>query len=818
MTGAVGLLGRRSLRAHRRAILGLALVIALAGGVALASLAAARRTSSAFPRYLAAAHASDVAFNVVGPQPAEGEFAPNPCAGCPNASAPVAVSGLRGVVADESYIGLEDMFVLVGDQDPNGIQPEVVGSIDGRFLDQDRLVVREGRLPRADRPDEIAINDQAAALLHLRVGTSVHLVVPDLSNPDLPPDQVPILARANAHVTAVGLFPEEVLSDDVDGAPRVLVTPALTAKLRDIAGTYVWQGVRLAPGTSVDETIRAFDARLPAGYGANVQRTDTQIARVQRSVRPLALALGAFGGAAALAAIGLGMLGAVRVVAASSPPSERTALVAMGLSRRDRALVAAGPAVVASLLGAVGALAVALALSPLGPVGPVRQVDPHLGVALDASVLLIGAGALLLLTGAAALATGARATRRGADEPLASRASWLVARLTAAGVGPAGVVGARHAFGPDGEQDGVPTRSMLASCTLSVIAVVAALTFGTSVRTLLRTPSSYGWSADLAVISGGGYDELHLADAPKAARVPGIRGLTVGGFATVGLGGHQVNALGIAPVEGPALVTVVDGRLPHSTHEVALAASTARDLHRSVGDQLAGPHGALHVVGIAALPAVGPQASSHPSLGQGALFTFEGLHAVDADAYPSIAFVRLDRGLDLQRSADRIRVAVARAMSESPPGYADVVTHLRPSEVIGLRPASRTAYGFAAVLGAAAVLALALTLSASARRRRRTYAVLGALGMDGRQLRRSVRWQLNLLVGATLAVGLPLGVAVGRVAWTAFAHLLGTAGGPRVPILGLVVVALGVVVLANALGAWPARTATRPHGALLRPE
>jgi hypothetical protein len=297
-----------------------------------------------------------------------------------------------------------------------------------------------------------------------------------------------------------------------------------------------------------------------------------------------------------------------------------------------------------------------------------------------------------------------------------------------------------------------------------------------------------------------------------------VHDLTVGGFATVGLAGHQVNALGITAVEGPALITVVEGRLPHSRHEVALGASTARDLGRSVGDELVGPHGSLRVVGIAALPAVGRQASAHPSLGQGALFTFDGLRAANADAYPSLALVRLDPGLSVRRSADRIRIAVARAMSESPPDYSDVVSHLRPSEVVGLRPASRTAYAFAGVLGAAAVLALGLTLSASARRRRRTYAVLAALGMDGHQLRRSVRWQLNLLVAVTLVLGVPLGVAVGRVAWTAFARLLGTAGGPHVPGLSLAAVVAGVVLLANGLGTWPARSATRQEGTLLRPE
>jgi predicted lysophospholipase L1 biosynthesis ABC-type transport system permease subunit len=97
------------------------------------------------------------------------------------------------------------------------------------------------------------------------------------------------------------------------------------------------------------------------------------------------------------------------------------------------------------------------------------------------------------------------------------------------------------------------------------------------------------------------------------------------------------------------------------------------------------------------------------------------------------------------------------------------------------------------------------------RRRHRTFAVLSALGMDRRGLRRSVRWQLALLTVVTLVAGIPLGIAAGRVAWTAFADLLGTASGPRVPVLLLVAVAAGVLVLANLLGERPARSASR-HG------
>src|SRR3954454_17812988 len=63
--GAVGGLVRRALRAGRRGLIGLAIVIAVAGGVSMTSVAGARRTASAFPRYLQASHPSDVAINVI---------------------------------------------------------------------------------------------------------------------------------------------------------------------------------------------------------------------------------------------------------------------------------------------------------------------------------------------------------------------------------------------------------------------------------------------------------------------------------------------------------------------------------------------------------------------------------------------------------------------------------------------------------------------------------------------------------------------------------------------------------------------------------
>jgi hypothetical protein len=813
VNGALGLLVRRSLRTNRRAILGLALVIALAGGVALTSIAAARRTASAFPRYLDASKTSDLAINPV----ADDDSGEN--------VAPVSVEVILGfieqarrlpeVASDATYVGLEYTFLVDREGEPFAVQPEVVGSVDGRFFSQDRVAVIDGTLPDPDAPDEVLVNRSTAALLHLGIGSSVHLVVPDLSGgAEADPANLPLLGEATAHVTGIGLFPEEVLSDDVDGSPRLLATPALTRQFLELAGSYFWQGIRLAPGVSVAQGIRAYESMLPDTYQVNVQRTDTQVDRVERAVRPVVVALAVFGGVAFLAAVVLGALGALRLMTASAGGEER-ALQAVGLSRSQRRTVAAAPALAASVLGSLGAAALAIALSPLGPVGAVRVVEPDPGIHVDRLVVIGGTGlagvVLVLLT----LAAAHRATRSSGIVPsFPSRPSWLLARITGLGLGPNAVVGAGHALGSAGRRDGVPSRSTVVACVASVVALASAVTFGASVRSLIDTPPDYGWAADLAVNSGGGYDYFDPEGAEQAAATDGIDGLTVAGFATVSLDDREVNAIGILPVEGEPLVTVVDGRRPTERTDIALGASTARELHVGIGDEVPAAPGPLRVVGIVALPAIGPAASSHPSLGQGALMTLDGLSEVNENAYPSLALVHLTPGLDPQREGSRIVEAVVTAMGENPPEYADFVTGLRPSEVVGLAPASRTTYLLAGGLGVAAILALGLTLGASVRRRQRTYAVLGALGVDRRGLRRTVRWQLNLVTAVALVIGLPLGVACGRVAWAAFADQLGVATGARIPLLLLGTASAGLLLLANLIGEWPARRAGRRRDAL----
>lgn len=808
MTSALGLLVRRSLRTNRRAVLGLSLVIALAGAVALTSVAGARRTASAFPRYLDASNASDVSLNVVSNTFEGGDTSEGSLAATTSAAEPALV--LPGIESQATYLGLEDLF-LVDDQDqPLPLQGEVVGSLDGRFFRQDRLAVLEGRLPDESSLEEVAINRASADVLGLSVGSTLRFVVADLDamSEDDGPSDIVILNRGTLRVVGIGLFPEEVLSDDFDGLPRVLTSPAFTERHAEESGSYSWTGLRLHRGTTIDAAIRDFEAALPEGYQVNVQRTDTQLDRVERSLRPVVIALGAFGATAGLATLVLGALGAVRLMAGAIGPDAQVHR-ALGVTRAGRQLLVATPGIAAIALGVVGAVALAVVLSPLSPIGAVREVEPERGVDVDAAVLLLGGGLLLTLLVGISVLAGRRAIRPiTSSSARSSRPSRVVTTVAGAGLGPVAVVGAGHALGAGG-RDGVPMRATLAACAASVIAIVSALTFGASVTALVDTPASYGWAADLAIHSGGGYDYFDPEASAEAARTPGVEALSVAGFGSLTFDDHEVNVIGLHAAEGDPIVTLVRGSLPDEPTEVALGASTARDLDAGPGDVVAGDGGDLDVVGIVALPAIGPAASAHPSLGQGALMTLEGLVAANENAYPSLALVRVAEGVDVRADGPRLMAAVAGAMSESPPEFASTFVDLRPSEVVGLEPASRTAHLLAALLGAAAVLALLLTLGSSVRRRRSTYSMLSALGFDQRELRRTVRWELNIVTLLALLIGLPAGIVVGRLTWRALAEQLGAAGEPSVPVAVLGSAALGLLLVCNLVGELPARTAGR---------
>ena len=83
----------------------------------------------------------------------------------------------------------------------------------------------------------------------------------------------------------------------------------------------------------------------------------------------------------------------------------------------------------------------------------------------------------------------------------------------------------------------------------------------------------------------------------------------------------------------------------------------------------------------------------------------------------------------------------------------------------------------------------------------------------------AVAWQASVAALVGIIVGVPIGIALGRWLWDLFAHNIYAVPLPTVPVLEVVVVALGALVLANLVAAVPGQMAARtPTALVLRAE
>jgi ABC-type antimicrobial peptide transport system permease subunit len=108
---------------------------------------------------------------------------------------------------------------------------------------------------------------------------------------------------------------------------------------------------------------------------------------------------------------------------------------------------------------------------------------------------------------------------------------------------------------------------------------------------------------------------------------------------------------------------------------------------------------------------------------------------------------------------------------------------------------------------------------ASVRRRRHDLAILKTLGFTHRQLAGAVAVQAGVAGFVGCAVGIPLGIALGRILWDLFAKEISAVPDPTVPAATVAVIGLVAVLLAVLVAAIPGRIAARtPTSVLLRAE
>jgi len=792
---AVLRLAAHGLRARWRSWAVLVLLVAVAGGAVLAAVAGARRTDSAYPRFLRASNASDVMLSPDGTG-RDGYYR--------------ALARLPHVATVAPYVGLQ-----------TGAGGQVVAPVDNRFghvVDVPKVL--DGRLPLPDRADEIAIDQRGAALLHLRVGSTLAM---DAMRSDVgagiaagDPAGVRKLRERVVGIIVTRSSVKPVA--ELDKIPAIVASTALMRKLGPHYASWDAVEVKLEPGADMDSFRRraaALASPLPGPHGQGqllVADRNAQAATVQRAIRPEAVALALF--ALALALTSFLIVGQVttRILAAGS--ADNPALAALGMTRRQIAWGALAEVGVAAAAGAVAAGGVAVAASPLMPIGPARLAEPAPGVSADMTVLAVGAVAILgLLVARAAWPAWRLASARGAHPRgamAAPRSARPARRLTGAPVAVA--AGARLALEPGPGRTAVPVRSALAGTTLSVLAVAAAFTFGANLLRLVNTPRHYGQTWDAAI------DLQFGAITPQQAqhllgRSPGISGWTFGNHTIVGIGELVVPAIGLTAGKGPLLSpTLLEGHPPRSGHEIVLGTSTLRQVGRHVGQTVAvtidGHPVRKQIVGRAVFPDFGQGGFTPTDLGRGAQMSIP----------PPAGSVKPGQGFGFVLVGfmpGHPRAAAMASFKRSVAGFCQriagpcVVGDARPSGITGYTRIDRTPTVLAGLLAIIGTAVLAQFAVLSGQLRRREFAILKALGLRPRQVSSIAAWQVSILAGLALLVGLPLGIAIGRWAWVLFAHELGIPATATTPLPLVLLITPAVLLIANAVAFWPGRTAAR---------
>jgi hypothetical protein len=811
--GAVWLRLRAELRQQWRTWLALAVLLGVIGGIALTAAAGARRTDTAYPRFLRASHAAQLAVF-----PALSGFGGyfRAVARLPEVSSAASTAFLQMSLPG---LGASPFSGLTAEASPAGD--------DGVSLD--RVKVLAGHLFDSADPHAVMISQQLAEREHLRPGGTLHLIGYPQRGPS--PD-IAHRVRLALRVSAVVAFTDQIAAASY---PRLLLSPAFARTRQAMSFNPAGGGLYLALRPRADAAAFTRQATALARHyrvgNVQVAHLATTYAAAQRSIRPESAALAIFAGLAGL--IALAIIGQLLSRQLALDSAEFPVLRALGMPTSRLAVLSLARVAAVTTAGAVIAVGIAIAASPLMPIGPARFAEPSPGVEINLAILGAGfaliAGVPLLVMVPAALRAANRARGPlGLAEPAApARLSRLSPALGLAGSVP-GNLGVRMAFEPGHGRTAVPVRSALVGTTAAVAAVVAAMVFGASFLGLVGTPHLYGqnWAQELNLQAGsvpGVIGEQVLTP------VKGLTEYAGGDYGQVSVAapGHRsgtiVPAIGLDQLRGRGFLTLLTGRAPAGPHEIALGPRTLRTLGLHVGQRVTvgadNRTSQMRIVGSAVFAGFHVGGSTPTDLGTGAVVAASVLSQPSPPSCPGRAtcynffLLRYRPGTDLRVAAAQVNRAATRR--GCPPGLCVVTSDQRPSDIenyIGVRD---TPLALGAVLVLLAVGMLAHVLVTGVRRRRRDLAMLKTLGLLRSQLLRVVSWQATALATAALLVGLPLGLLAGRWAWLLFAGSAGVGSQADVPVPLVLAVIPVTLILAVLLAAVPGWTAARIRPALI---
>lgn len=801
-------------RRRARSWLALAALFGALCGAATAAVVGAGRTGSAFDRLGDRTLAADL-FAVA-------ECSGESCVGTadrleelPSVAAVAPAAGYLAAMTTRSgtplSIGDDACYTGAGEID-------LLMPVDGRFgTTVNRFDLAAGTIPDPSSTNEVMIAAGIARRFDLGVGDELLLQGSAC-------EEAPAAAVTARTLRIVGVE-RSAFEQQPDLGFYLLGVHGTTALLHELRR----EGIEFAPMLAIRlhageaESVMLEQATAAGLRVTPVLSLEESARGIAKSTRPDAVALlllGAFAILAALAVVGP----AVIQQAAAIGPEVRI-LRTLGFTRTDLLRLGLFAGLAAGLASSVVAIGVAISLSPLMPIGEARTFESASGVQFGWH---LGVGALATILGCIALVVGG--TLLGARK---ERSAWPTSVSPSASLvralrfPPSLATGVRMAL--EGRRNTTSLFALLGVLVGSA-GLVAALTFGSSLRHLDRSPSLVGWNWDLAAFlseraAPGSTPASIEAQREEILSIPGVaRASLVTFFPPQNSLFGDTEAYPMAFTSGvdSVLPTVVSGRAPAGPSDILLSPRLADSLGVAIGDVVhlleadpanpGAPSDAtrpFEVVGIGIVP-----------LGDGRLdvgfsLTLDGLASVMPGSGPHLAVLDLAPGADAR--AVRAALETLPAIDEE-----SVIGRVNSaSDVVQLDTARVAATPRVAALlfalTSAAVLAHSVT--AAGRKRRRELAILRALGMTARQATAASVWQATTAAIVSIAVSIPAGTAAGAALWSVYAHSLGVKVESSTSAAQIAIVVCSGLAGAAAVALLPARRAAgRATASTLREE
>ena len=337
------------------------------------------------------------------------------------------------------------------------------------------------------------------------------------------------------------------------------------------------------------------------------------------------------------------------------------------------------------------------------------------------------------------------------------------------------------------------SASTAAALTIGVTLVAGASMFASTASASVRGDAAEVLVADAVVRPIGSNPGLPMDVTSQAEAVNGVAARPLH-LLRADVDGSMEFVGGIDLVGGDDFVDVslIDGSIASALDTVVIGDDLAEERDWSIGERIS---------------IVFPDGAQSTRRVAGVIEQTNALPAILAP-YASIAphGIGLDQAVFLVGDAAAI-AAVDTALSGQPTAAVDTVDDYAESLVGALDTVLNLVLGLLGLAVVIAVLGIATTIGLSVHERTRELGVLRAIGMERRQVRRSIRLEAVViaLFGTVLGLAMGLGFTAAAISTLSDEGF----GSPTIPASTLFAIVVGAIAAGTLAAALPARTAAR---------